>query len=72
MKEVEELRAWLRDQKGKYGKLAKLTGLSTKTISRIAHDPTWNLTLNTYTVLLNEKALAEKEEAAIAEIRGTK
>lgn len=39
MKELTQIREWLRSEKGNWTGIAKRTGLSTKTIQRIAREP---------------------------------
>lgn len=51
MKELDELRAWLSSHKGEWTRLARDTQLSTKTLSRIANQPSYKVTLQTYLTL---------------------
>lgn len=51
MKELDELRAWLISQKRGWSRIARDAQLSTKTISRIANQPTYKVTLQTYLTL---------------------
>lgn len=63
MKELDELRAWLNSQKGEWTRIARDTQLSTKTISRIANQPTYKVTLQTYLTL---EAVRKAEEQVAA------
>jgi hypothetical protein len=50
MDEMNVLRAWLADQRGRWTRIAADTGLSTKTLARIAHGQE-SVNLRTYTKL---------------------
>jgi len=51
MEEMKVLRKWLEDNKGRWTKIAADTGLSTKTLSRIANGEVESVHLTTYTKL---------------------
>lgn len=51
MDEMNVLRAWLVDQRGRWTRIAADTGLSTKTLSRIANGEVDSVNLRTYTKL---------------------
>lgn len=51
MDEMNVLRAWLADQRGRWTRIAADTGLSTKTLSRIANGEVDSVNLRTYTKL---------------------
>ncbi|WP_423196766.1 Helix-turn-helix transcriptional regulator [Cupriavidus sp. H19C3] len=48
MEEMKVLRKWLEDNKGRWTKIASETGLSTKTLSRIANGEVESVHLSTY------------------------
>lgn len=62
MDEITTLRAWLLSRRGQWTQIASRTGLSTKTIHRIAKAEA-NLRLDTYTAL---KAEMVRESSGIA------
>lgn len=51
MEEMNVLRTWLQENKGRWTRIAKETGLSTKTLSRIANGEVVSVNLTTYTKL---------------------
>lgn len=63
MDEMNVLRTWLKDQRGRWTRIAADTGLSTKTLSRIAHEESYCVNLRTYGKLRD----AMKASTALAE-----
>jgi hexokinase len=63
MKELDELRNWLLPQKQEWPRIASAAQLSTKTLSRIANDTSYKVTLQTYLTL---EAIRKTEEQAAA------
>lgn len=57
MSEISDLRQLVMSRKGQWVRLAKLTGLSTKTLSRIANGETDDVRLSTANLI---RAAAEK------------
>lgn len=63
MKELDELRAWLLSRRGEWTRIAREVDLSTKTLSRIANDTSYKVTLQTYLTL---ESIRKAEEQAAA------
>lgn len=63
MDEMKVLRAWLVDQRGRWTRIAADTGLSTKTLARIAHGQK-SVNLVTYTKLREAMKGASEPVAA--------
>jgi len=67
MDEMNVLRAWLTDQRGRWTRIAADTGLSTKTLSRIANGEVESVNLRTYTKLREAmKSVSQLAEPAAA------
>lgn len=56
MDDFTEIRNWLAGMRGKFPAIARSTGLSTKTLSRIANDPEYSVNLRTLNKLRAQKA----------------
>lgn len=41
MRDTQQVRAWLRSQRGRRGEIAKGIGMSAKTLERIVHDESY-------------------------------
>lgn len=66
MKELDVLRAWLLSQRGEWTRIARETGMSPKTISRIANLPEYKVTLQTFTTLESQRKHAMSAESSTA------
>ncbi|KPD17243.1 hypothetical protein ADM96_20225 [Burkholderia sp. ST111] len=64
MDELIPLRTWLLSRKGHWTQLAEKLDLSTKTIQRVANEPTRSVNFRTYTLLKNEMLSERSEQAA--------
>lgn len=68
MSEISDLRQLVLSRKGQWVRLAKLTGLSTKTLSRIANGETNDVRLSTVNLIREaaEKIPAREQSEAAA------
>ncbi|AOI88997.1 hypothetical protein WS58_06335 [Burkholderia pseudomultivorans] len=63
MNELTFIRSWLCEKRGKWARIAADTGLSSKTVQRIARGEVTSVSLRTY-VLLRDAMLAQQKETA--------
>lgn len=66
MKEMQELRDWLRSQKPRWDTIAKRAGISTKTISRFVADDDYSMNFKTFRALEAERARPLEAEQSTA------
>lgn len=62
MDTFNDIRRWLGEMRGSFPRIAKATGLSTKTLGRIANDPEYSVTLRTLKKLQRAKATGDDEK----------
>ncbi|WP_175783894.1 hypothetical protein [Burkholderia ambifaria] len=63
MNELSLIRSWLCEKRGQWVRIAESTGLSSKTVQRIARGEVASVSLRTY-VVLRDAMLAQQQEIA--------
>ncbi|WP_175701152.1 hypothetical protein [Burkholderia ambifaria] len=63
MNELDFIRTWLCEKRGQWARIAFSTGLSSKTVQRIARGEVTSVSLRTY-VALRDAMLAQQKEVA--------
>lgn len=63
MNELNIIRTWLSEQRGRWALIAACAGLSSKTVQRIARGEVSSVNLRTYVALRKEMHAQKKETA---------
>jgi len=72
MDTFNDIRQWLVGMRGSFPRISEATGLSTKTLGRIANDPEYSVTWNTIKKLQAAKASDEAQLSTSESAAGVK